>query len=443
MPDGIEKTIDNVSHLKSTVELSPGARLLEAIERRGYTKIKFSQLIDYSRTTLYALLNDEQRITPDVSAAIGKVFGESPTRWLDIQRDWDKRYGGDEAGSSRSSRRTDDFVLVDSDIRDIINNGAIRVEPAPDLHQIQPASLDLRLDDCLPVHGVSARFEGARLTLPPKSCVVVVTRESIAMPPDMMAYVGGTTNLLKSGIGLLSGLMVDPGYEGRLTLGLQNLLDCDVVINRGDIVASLSFHRLSKAPQKPYSARGRVKKGFLGELLGEDFAVDGLGVYTVDAGAERFIAQVQDTHLKVFGRTAAEAEKLLCEDILCILDEADSSDDDPDAQYILSNVRRRTSAEKVDVVTLYEEHLGMELRNDGPNVTRGVVKADDGPEKIRITVPSRATAEKANEGDLAAFLDVDLSDVRAIVSSSDPKAALFAVLRGNGRRRNSSAAATD
>lgn len=49
------------------------------------TKKEVAQTLGVSRQTLDKLLNEQQRVTPDIAARLGKVFGNGPGIWLRMQ----------------------------------------------------------------------------------------------------------------------------------------------------------------------------------------------------------------------------------------------------------------------------------------------------------------------------------------------------------------------
>jgi addiction module HigA family antidote len=51
----------------------------------GHTKVEVAAALGVSRETLYKLLNEKQRVTPELAAKLGKVFGNGPGIWLKMQ----------------------------------------------------------------------------------------------------------------------------------------------------------------------------------------------------------------------------------------------------------------------------------------------------------------------------------------------------------------------
>ena len=89
-------------------------------------------------------------------------------------------------------------------------------------------------------------------TLAGGACALGVTEESICLPPYLQAYVHG-----KSSIGRLflqphmAGL-VDPGWEGPLTLELFNARNRGIRLYPGMRIAQIAFHELDYKATNPY-----------------------------------------------------------------------------------------------------------------------------------------------------------------------------------------------
>lgn len=171
------------------------------------------------------------------------------------------------------------MILSDQDIRARLERGDLRVDPLldPEL-QIQPASVDLRLDSQFIVYNLShvacidprdqdsvQRYtrtvtvpDGEAFVLHPGEFALGSTMEWVAIPPDLVARVEG-----RSSIGRLAVVVhatagfVDPGFEGRITLELSNLGRVAVKLYPGMRISQLVFHTMSSPAERPYGpARG-------------------------------------------------------------------------------------------------------------------------------------------------------------------------------------------
>lgn len=70
--------------------MHPGELLREdVIPAVRETKTEIARLLGISRQTLHDILNEKQPITPDVAVRIGKLFGNGPRLWLNLQQRFD------------------------------------------------------------------------------------------------------------------------------------------------------------------------------------------------------------------------------------------------------------------------------------------------------------------------------------------------------------------
>ena len=163
-------------------------------------------------------------------------------------------------------------VLSDGTIRRLVEEGRIKIEPwDPEL--VQPASVDLRLGDSFRVFH-NHRASAIDLRQPPSGLTEEVmieedesfvihpgefclgrTLEWVELPDDIVARIEG-----KSSIGRL-GLIVhatagfcDPGWQGTLTLELNNLTRIPIKLYPGLLIAQLSFMALDRPAERPYGS---------------------------------------------------------------------------------------------------------------------------------------------------------------------------------------------
>lgn len=68
----------------------PGDLLAEiTIPATGKSKAEIARLLGLSRQTLYDILNKKQPVTPTVAVKLGKLFGNGPDLWLNMQAAYD------------------------------------------------------------------------------------------------------------------------------------------------------------------------------------------------------------------------------------------------------------------------------------------------------------------------------------------------------------------
>lgn len=176
------------------------------------------------------------------------------------------------------------MILSDEDIKARLAAGDLVVDPLDDPEmQIQPASIDLRLGGeflefrrtnipCIHPDRESETDEyvstttvadGGQFILHPGDFVLGTTKERVAIPPDLLATVEGRSSLGRLAIVIhATAGIVDPGYEGQITLELSNLGTAPVALLPGMRVSQLVFTKLTSPAARPYGdARGSKYQG--------------------------------------------------------------------------------------------------------------------------------------------------------------------------------------
>ncbi len=169
-------------------------------------------------------------------------------------------------------------VLSDHTIKEELATGRIVIEPL-DTNAIQPASVDLRLDDSFRTFRVTTRpYVDVRqpvddltdlvsigreepFILQPGAFCLGTTLETITLPDDIVARVDGRSSLGR--LGLLvhaTAGYVDPGWTGKLTLELSNQSHMPIALYYGMRIAQISFLRLTSAVDRPYGTPGLGSK---------------------------------------------------------------------------------------------------------------------------------------------------------------------------------------
>ncbi len=72
--------------------MHPGELLREdVLPALGISKAAMARHLGISRRTLYDLLSERTPVTPNLALRLGKLCGNGPTLWLNLQRDHDLR----------------------------------------------------------------------------------------------------------------------------------------------------------------------------------------------------------------------------------------------------------------------------------------------------------------------------------------------------------------
>lgn len=182
------------------------------------------------------------------------------------------------------------MILSDRDLRARLKAGDLVVEELEDEQiQIQPASIDLRLDSEFMVYRRRAvicldpqqpetlqravdlvRVErGEAFVLHPGAFALGSTSERVKIPADLVAQVNGRSSIGRLGVIVhATAGFVDPGFEGQITLELSNVGPLPVRLYPGMRIAQIVLCRMSSAAEIPYGeARGSSYQGQQGPLM--------------------------------------------------------------------------------------------------------------------------------------------------------------------------------
>ncbi len=134
---------------------------------------------------------------------------------------------------------------------------------------IQGSGVDLRIDK-LYVLTSGARLgaderrlpdmeerDGEIFLLKPGGYYLCSTMENVKMPADLIAFILPRSTLFRCGVSLESAV-VDPGYQGHLTIGLKNQAEREFALGRGARIAQIVF---SKIHGSASTYRGRYQGG--------------------------------------------------------------------------------------------------------------------------------------------------------------------------------------
>jgi dCTP deaminase len=173
------------------------------------------------------------------------------------------------------------MIYSDRDIKRLLAEGRILVQPAPDLEtQLGSCSLDLRLSNEFSVFeynkhpfidvrdGKASRDVMKPITvedeqpfvLHPGSFVLAITLEHVELPDDIVARLEGRSSLGRLGIIVhATASVIDPGWRGRIVLELANHGQMPVALYPGMRVCSVTFEPLSTPVDTPYWKKAQAK----------------------------------------------------------------------------------------------------------------------------------------------------------------------------------------
>lgn len=187
----------------------------------------------------------------------------------------------------------------DRDLRKLIKNkNAVAVDEGPEIDmdlQLGPSSFDLRLGyefgvlntrklDMIDVKNMQKYEEYINkethtskdgVTVHPGEFILGETIETLNVPNDLVARVEGRSSYGRLGIIVhATAGFVDPGFEGDITLEIQNLGQAPVKLYPEDRICQVVFEELTSEASKPYGSKKDVKyqgqTGATGSKLGQE-----------------------------------------------------------------------------------------------------------------------------------------------------------------------------
>ncbi len=147
------------------------------------------------------------------------------------------------------------MILTDRQIKEAISNGEIVIEPY-DENQTQPASYDLRVGQQGATTSkkklINIKNDGF-LTLEPGDFGIITAFETIKLNPQHVGRIGLRSKYARKGIIATTGPQIDPGYEGRLIIGITNPTPQPITLPYKDDILTIEFHRLEEPSANPYN----------------------------------------------------------------------------------------------------------------------------------------------------------------------------------------------
>lgn len=184
------------------------------------------------------------------------------------------------------------MVLVDREIRFLIDRGDLELHPL-DASQIQPSSVDLRLDRFAraPAPGqgeldlsdpeLGRYYQEVQIpeegyVMPPLGTLLVQVAEHMRLPEDCMGRIAQRSSLLRLGLQVSSSL-INPGYAGQLPCLLLNHTGHPVRLFAGMPFCQLILHRCSGRPTRTYAEKDDAKyqgeRPFLPTAISRDIQI--------------------------------------------------------------------------------------------------------------------------------------------------------------------------
>ena len=137
-------------------------------------------------------------------------------------------------------------ILLASDIRNLVRSVRL-IAPFVSNH-LAPCAYDLSVGTKAVVagQGVEQDIRESALVLGPGAYAGFISHERIVLPANVCVSLGPKRRLAYDGIILLSGSIIDPGYEGHLLFVLFNSSGCKRPVGFNRKICSAVFHQLDR-----------------------------------------------------------------------------------------------------------------------------------------------------------------------------------------------------
>ena len=157
------------------------------------------------------------------------------------------------------------MILSAQQIEEAHRAGDIAITPF-DERQVQAASYDLRVGPqgaTTSTKQIVNVEERGYLPVEPGDFAVLSVLEEIKLGNQYAGRIGLRSKWARKGLVATTGPQIDPGYHGRLMIGLTNLTPNPISLAYGDDLVTLELHKLDQPTKKPYAGpyQGRLAFG--------------------------------------------------------------------------------------------------------------------------------------------------------------------------------------
>jgi dCTP deaminase len=162
-------------------------------------------------------------------------------------------------------------LLTDDELKEALTTEGLEIEPF-DEDSMQAASYDMRLGKkaiitkTVSIEELKGKIQKEdvkdinvekeeSITIPGGGFALVTTLERIKLPNNYAGHIGMRTYYTRKGLSILSGLQIDPGWDGVLVLGLANLSPRSIILDYQDHLCTIEIHKLNRPAQRPYQGK--------------------------------------------------------------------------------------------------------------------------------------------------------------------------------------------
>ena len=155
------------------------------------------------------------------------------------------------------------MLMTDGEIREAMASGGLRIDNFSE-KSLQPASYDMRVGSRLLISSDEAEVDLSRkgsAVLKPGVFALVTTHENVVLSETIAGHIGVKSYYTRKGIVMLTGLQIDPGFEGVLVIGLYNASPRSLTLEYLSPFCTVEFHQLSQPVVKQFVPGDEQKEG--------------------------------------------------------------------------------------------------------------------------------------------------------------------------------------
>ncbi len=155
------------------------------------------------------------------------------------------------------------MLMTDGEIKAAMESGKLRIANFSE-GSLEAASYDMRFGGRLLISSSEAEIDLSQKTsaaLKPGEFALVTTYENVHLDRDIAGHIGVKSYYTRKGVLVLSGLQIDPGFEGVLVIGLYNASPRSLTLEYLAPFCTVEFYQLARPVEKPFVPGSEQKEG--------------------------------------------------------------------------------------------------------------------------------------------------------------------------------------
>lgn len=157
------------------------------------------------------------------------------------------------------------MLLSDVEIRNEMEKKTIIIDPFNE-QSLQPASYDLRIGKRALISGMENEIDLEKrlsFTIKAGDFALLTTLEKITLSNNIVCHIGMKSYYIRKGLILLSGLQIDPGWDGYLILGMYNASPRNLTLDYQSTICTIDFYGLTVPASEAFITGTELKAGLI------------------------------------------------------------------------------------------------------------------------------------------------------------------------------------